>query len=355
VIHKAATLLLIGFTACLWLAPAAAQQDRDASALNVSIAVFDPGVPADPSLYRDLQVFPRIRRIEALFLPFVLRDTMGKSNQWGAVRVVPETDVGAELLVTGTILRSDGERLQLHLRAIDASGRVWLDRDYTGAYTADDEQSELRTANAVYQELYDEIATDLLAVRSQLDNRTLTNIVEISLLRYASQLAPSAFGDYLDSEPDGTFRVLRLPARNDSTLERIERIRSVEYVLTDAVDQKFQELHSEIERTYDMWRKYRRQFTLYQKEEAARIQNGTSDASRGSFEAMRSSYENYKWDRLAKQEQDKWVIGFDNEVGPTVAHMESRVAEIRGWVDQNYTEWSRLLEEIFSLETGLQE
>ena len=40
--------------------------------LNVSIAAFDPGVPEDNSLHRDLQVFPKIREIESMFLPFVL-------------------------------------------------------------------------------------------------------------------------------------------------------------------------------------------------------------------------------------------------------------------------------------------
>jgi len=55
---------------------------RELSALNVSIAVFDTGVPEDLSLHRDLQVFPQIREIEAMFLPFVLRDTLVRTNEW---------------------------------------------------------------------------------------------------------------------------------------------------------------------------------------------------------------------------------------------------------------------------------
>ena len=50
---------------------------RELSKLNVAVAVFDPGIPEDISIHRDLDVFPRIRKIEALFLPFVLRDTLG--------------------------------------------------------------------------------------------------------------------------------------------------------------------------------------------------------------------------------------------------------------------------------------
>ena len=138
-------------------------------------------------------------------------------------------------------------------------------------------------------------------------------------------------------------------------LERINRIRSVEYVMTDAVDEKFRELHAEIASTYDLWRQYRREYVQYQQEERVRQQNVESNAPRGSYEALLAVYDSYKWDRLAAQEQEKWAIGFNNEVGPTVMAMEARVAEIAGWVEQNYAEWSRLLAEIFALESGLEE
>jgi len=326
---------------------------RAAAELAVSIVVFDPGVPRDLSLHRDLQVFPRIRRIEALFLPFVLRETLAETNEWGAVRVVPEPDVAAELLISGTIVGSDGESLQLQLLAVDASGRVWLDKNYAGVAPLSYEQNDANSGLLGYQQLYDEIAADLLAARTLLDNKALADIVEISLLRYANQLAPSAFGDYLLTAPDGTFKISRLPAENDPTLERIKRIRGVEYVMTDAIDEKFRGLHAEIASTYDLWRKYRRKYAQYQAEEARWLQNSRTNAPRGSFEAMQNRYDNYKRDRIAAQEQEKWATGFNNEVGPTVMRMESRVAELDGWVEQNYEEWSRLLEEIFSLETGL--
>ena len=321
--------------------------------LAVSIMVFDPGVPRDLSLHRDLKVFPRIRRIEALFLPFVLRETLAETNEWGAVRVVPEPDIAAELLISGTIIGSDGESLELQLLAVDASGRVWLDKNYAGVAPLSYDQSDANSGLSGYQQLYDDIAADLLAARTLLDKKALTDIVEISLLRYASQLAPSVFGDYLTNAPNGTFTISRLPAEDDPTLERINRIRGVEYVMTDAIDEKFRELHAEIASTYDLWREYRRKFARYQAEEARWLQNNQTSAPRGSFESMQGRYENYKRDRIAAQEQDKWAIGFDNEVGPTVMQMESRVAELDGWVEQNYEEWSRLLEEIFSLETGL--
>ena len=324
---------------------------RDVAALDVSIAVFDPGVPADQSLHRDLQVFPVIREIEAKLLPFVLRESLANNGEWGAVRVVPQLDVAAELLVSGTIVRSDGEILELQIRAMDASGRVWLDKLFAGVVSNDYAQHDNEFGVPGHQELYDDIEKDLRLARSQLGNEVLGKVAEISLLRYANELAPSAFGDYLASKSDGTFVLRRLPARDDPMLGRIRRIRSTEYVITDTVDAKFRELYSEIASIYDVWREYRRKIVDYETENARWVQATKSDAPRGSYEAMKNRYDAYKWDRLAAQEQDRLAVAFDNEVGPTIRAMESRVAELETWVEQKYAEWHRLLEELFEVET----
>ena len=53
---------------------------------------------------------------------FILRSVMEKTGYWGAVRVVPRDTEGAEVLVSGTILESNGEDLELQITARDASG-----------------------------------------------------------------------------------------------------------------------------------------------------------------------------------------------------------------------------------------
>ena len=320
-----------------WALPA--EDGRAPTELNISITMFDPGIPEDRSTHRALEVFPRVRKIEALYLPFVLRNVLSSQRQWGAIRVVPDSDVAAELLINGTIVRSDGDVLILHIRAVDARGHVWVDRNYSGG-----------TDN---QYLYEEVAASLLAARSILDSKALADIIEISLLRYARILAPAAFGDYLQENPDGTFTIRRLPASNDPMVERIERIRGVEYVFTDAVDAKFRELSADVETVYDLWREYRRKYNQFQREESLRVQTFESDAERGSYESILERYEHYKWDRQAAEEQEKWAVGFENEMGPTITAIEERVAELEGWVEERYAEWQRILAELFELETAL--
>ena len=329
--------------------------EQNASRLNVSVAVLDPGIPADESVHRDLDVFPRIRRVEALFLPFIIRQTLVEMDEWGAVRVVPKADPSAEVGVTGTIISSDGETLVLHVRAADASGRIWIDRQFTGSVSDDYADNDNGSGSPGYQLLYDEIASELLRVRNTLNNKEKITIAEISLLRYGLQIAPAAFGDFVTTSPDGGITVIRLPAENDPMIERIALVRSTEYVITDAIDTKYRELHAEIAIVYDTWREFRRKTLHYAKEDARRATDTEDDGEHGSYEELRNAYDNYKYHRITEQEQDRLAVAFFTEVGPTIEAMEIRVGELQAWVEEKYAEWQRILEELFEVETGLPE
>jgi hypothetical protein len=267
---------------------------------------------------------------------------------------VPELDGAAELQVTGVIVQSDGEVLELQVRANDASGRVWFDSLFTGAVTNGYAGSDEDGVGPGNQRLYDEISAALLSARGQLSAKEHADIAEISRLRYAAELAPSAFGEYLEESADGRYILRRLPARDDPMLARIERLRSTEYVITDAVDTKYQELNAEIAAVYDLWRAFRRKGVEYQVQNATRAQKNESEAASGSYEAIENLYNNYKWERVTAQEQDRLAVAFDNEVGPKVQALEVRVAELEGWVDEKYAEWHRLLEALFEVETRME-
>ena len=221
---------------------------------------------------------------------------------------------------------------------MDASGRSWVERTFRGTVPET-------------QPVYDEIAASLSLARAQFDARELRRIRDVSMLRYAAQLAPSVFGDYLRVAGDGTFVLERLPAASDPMLARIRRLRETEYVITDAVDARFHELYGEIRSVYDVWRSYRQKTLEYSQTNAERALATASSAPRGSYEDLLNRYENYKWDRVTVQEIDRLAVAFDNEVGPKVEAMETRVAELRGWVDERYATWNRLLEALFEAET----
>ncbi len=343
-----------GLLLCLSIvATAAPGTDR---ALDVSIAVFDPGVPANFGSQRDLRVFPRIRDIEARILPFGLRHALVASGEWGAVRVVPENGTIAELLLFAVIEMSDGEQLALRVVATDASGRTWFDEVFAGRGSAEGGRDPATgDIVPVYAPVYVAIATRLRAFRDTLSDTELSRIREIALLRYGQNIAPSAFDKYLKLTADGNVELLSLPATDDPMVDRVSRVRSAEHIIVDAVDEKYQELYADIAYVYGVWREYQVKSRNYEEADARWVQEGPSDLRRGSYEALERSYDGYKWTRMTAQELDDMAVAFDNEVAPIIERVDSRIADLEDWVDGKYIEWNRLLEDLFSLETRLEE
>lgn len=93
--------------------------------LDVRIQVFDPGeLPSSENASRGLS--EEIRKAESHYMAIQLRNAMQQTGHWGAVRVVPAETSGDEVLVTGRILKSNGEVLKLKIGVSDATGKHWF-------------------------------------------------------------------------------------------------------------------------------------------------------------------------------------------------------------------------------------
>ncbi|HED18500.1 MAG TPA: hypothetical protein ENI74_03245, partial [Gammaproteobacteria bacterium] len=135
--------------------------------LDVWIELFDPGeLQKDEDESKGLSM--DIRKAEARYLPVLLHNTMEKTGYWGAVRVVPRDTEGGEVLVQGVILASDGERLELKITALDASGREWFSNTYAAEVSLQAYQDAEASGKEVFQPLFNAIANDLAASRATL-------------------------------------------------------------------------------------------------------------------------------------------------------------------------------------------
>lgn len=327
----------------------ATEHSADASQLDIGIVVFDPGIPADASTHSKLGIFPEIRKAEAKYMPVMLRAALVESGDWGVVRVLPEALDSSELLVAGAILKSDGQRLELHIRASDASGAQWLDQTYTGTATA----ANYPATTDPYLDVYSRIAADLLAVRRQKSAAELRAIRQIAELRYAAGLAPEVFSAYLSRSPEGRYSVSRLPAEDDPMMARVLRIRDQEYRFVDTVDEQYTRLGDEMAPTYNLWRQYDAEQAEYRDEYQTRVSSRDSQGRRGSFAAMEQTYNAYKWSKIHGQDLDELALGFNNEVAPTDMDVSGTVFKLSGSLDSQYTEWREILQRIFALESGL--
>jgi hypothetical protein len=323
----------------------------ESALLDVGLVIFDPGIPKDRSTHGKLGIFPDIRKAEARYQPYILRQVLVDSQAWGAVRVLPKSDKSSQLLVTGKILQSDGERLVVEIRATDATGRPWLDRVYHDQ--ANESDYPVVAGREPYGDLYRQIANDLLAVQQKLSPDDFTAIRNVALLQYAASLSPDAFSGFVAPAEDGRLQAVRLPAADDPMLARVERIQNQEYLFIDNTDEQYQLLYDSMAPTYNLWRQNGREMAIYKQEYQARVASRDKDGRRGTYTAMSQTYNVYKRSKEHEQDLDELAQGFNNEVAPTVMKVEGKVFRLNGTLESQYSEWQAILRSIFALETGL--
>ena len=223
--------------------------------LDVGIAVFDPNVPESYDAVQQILVNAEVRRAESYYMPYVLKTVVESTGNWGAVRIVPDRTHAVDLLVTGKILQSQGERLSLAVQARDARGTLWFDRIYdalTSKYAYGEELP--RNADA-FQHVYTEIADDLAAHFVALTADERMRIRRTAEMRFAREMLPDAYAGYLSEDPAGQLLVTRLPAADDPMIRNVRRVREREFLFIDTLDGHYGDYHRQVRPLYQTWRR----------------------------------------------------------------------------------------------------
>jgi hypothetical protein len=344
--------------------------------LDVGILLFDPGIPESIEKQQKEFVFPDVRRAEARYIPFHLKSTLEETGYWGSVWVLPERSDAVELLVWGRIDQSDGYTFALQVGAWDASGREWLNKKYTTEVPAKAYAQYRDSGVDPYQNVYNEIANDLLEIRAKMSAEELARIRQIAELRYAASLVPAAFGNYLEKDKTGNYEITRLPAADDPMVQRLDAVREREYVLVDTLNEYYAGLYYDLGRPYEDWRKTSREEAIRYQElkRSARMRqllgaaaivaaiayegSGgsnsaiTNTAILGGIEGLRSGFGLSTEADMHKESMRELGESFDSEVEPLVVEVEGQTRRLTGSAEEKYQEWRRILREIYTAETG---
>lgn len=352
-------LVLLQVLAFAVFIPPAQAQINATNYLDISIRIFDPPPPPvvavvaeNPGIDKPvIDISPEIRLTESRYLPMFLRFRLEDSGLFGAVRVLPALDQGAQLMIEGQVKQSDGATLEVAIVARDSTGRIWIDKTYVGTAVESVALNESPTNQDPFGYLYSELVRDLGGKLQELTQAQIIEIRTVALLRFGYGLAPQFFTDYLQESATGTVTISRLPAGNDPLLQRIEQIREHEFLFIDVVDQEFQKFFTEIKPVYDMWRKFRREQTESASNFETRETTTQSQFSRGSYYALQESYNNYRWAKIQALYLDELSEGFANEVEPTQIELQDSLYKLTGTFEQQYREWRSILAELLALET----
>ena len=306
-------------------------------------------------------VFDEIIQKETQFLPHLLKNTLVDSRQWGAIRVIPESDPSLDLFVEGQIIQSDGETLELQIRAFDSSGREWLNKTYADQSIQEEYPESTRftldnTFDAInfvdpFQDIYNRIANDLVAVRTNLGEQTLVDLNLVTDILYASDLSPNTFLGAIKANEDGLLIVDRLPSLEDPMMARVADMKYRHHLFIDTVDEYYQTLYEDIQPAYVLWRRY-------SIDQIAEIETSQQEANRSdygessSFLSLSQRYDRFKWSKIFEREFDDLAAGFNNELAPAFLELNSQVHGLTGTMEQQYREWRGILRRLFELENG---
>ncbi len=345
--------------------------------LDIGITEFDPGLPATEEAIAEQGIVPDVRRAESRFIAYHLKDTLELTGNWGAVRVVPEDLRAADLHISGKILVSDGELLEVRVSATDSAGRVWLDKDY------EDTASKLSYKNRLnedpFQDIYNEIANDLLAKRQSRKDEELETLRTISAIKFARSLSPYAFADYIEESRRGKIVISKLPAANDPMYARIQSIKEREYLFIDTLDELYANFYREMEKPYDDWRRYTYEEAVnlraVQAEATKRgllagvmVIGGVMAGSRSNSSAAsaaatasvlgglalgKTALDKYQESEIHKEALRELSQSMGSEIAPIILNIEGRTVELTGTLDSQYEQWRTILKEIYAEETGL--
>lgn len=346
----------------------------DDEVLDVGVAILNPGID---KLDDDEQVFPEVRRAEATFIANELAKTLQDVGAWGAVRVVPDEQQFTDLLVTGRILQSDGERMALAVRVSDARGMIWIDKRYEGITSKYAYEGRHANSQDPFLMVYRQIANDLLRVFSKQSRAERVAIRQTAELRFARTFASDAFSDYLSQDKNGIYRIQRLPAVDDPMLERVRNLRQRNYVFVDTLQGYYTGFAEEMYTPYQDWRKlsYEEVVALreLQKEANARLIAGAAAvvagiAAQGSSDQyartagivgigaggylLKSGLEKRAESNIHTLAIEELGQSLEAEITPRVIELEDRTVRLSGSVDDQYGQWRELMADIYAAEIG---
>jgi len=354
----------------------------EARLLDIGIVELSPGIDEDNNP-RKSGIYDEIRFAETKYLAYHLKTTLQGTGHWGAVRVIPSRQAFTDVIISGTIGKSDGEFVELEVSVDDAAGRHWFSKTYE-AQTGITSYSDRRDRRLdPYQKIFNDIANDLQVFASQMPPRALEQTRQISELQFFADMSPLAYGQHLEAGEDGILSIVRLPAENDPTVGRLRQIRERDRLVVDTLNEHYANFYYGIAIPYRNWRKVSRQESVAyrQVKRSARMQTlvgvvvlaGSLAMDANNSSSSRQRRVNRSLQYMGISEGLNRIVGgiarsndadshkaaiaelsesFGAQAAPMVVSVEGQERRLTGTAAAQYEGWRRMLKEIYQAETG---
>ena len=354
--------------------------------LDVGVAVFDSNVPDAFDDQVAQNITQEVRRAEANYMAYFAKNLLQSTGNWGAVRVVPRQTHAVHVAVSGRIVHSDGERLILQAQVRDARGKLWFDTSYECLASKYAYGDSVPPGIDPFQAVYRQLADDMLAYRKTLSEADIQAIRTTAEMRFARQMAPDAFADYVvevgkkddAARQPALFEVRRLPSEDDPMLGRVRKVREREYLFIDTLDEYFADFNTRMYSSYQNWRQatYSEAIAYRQQRQKARrraiagavgiaaglagqasdtrvVRYGGAVSIIGGAMAVGKALQDYADAKVHSEVLHEMGVSAEAEISPHTIELENRTISLQGTVAAQYEQLRSVLKQIYYEELGL--
>ena len=352
--------------------------------LDIGVVEFGGSIARDNDPEKT-GIYEEIRSAEVRYLPYHLKTTLQGTGHWGAVRVIPSPIAYTDIIISGEVEKSDGEFVTLAVSVDDVRGQHWYTKSYN-AQTGISSYSENRDKREdPYQKVFNDIANDLKVYVEQLPPALVHEVRQVTELKFFADMSPRAYGEHLATDEEGQVAIVRPPAENDPSVDRLRQIRERDRLVIDTLNEHYANFYYGIAIPYHSWRKTAREESINyrQVKRSATLQTLLGAVVLAGSLAVDTDSSSYSRSRMQKSLQylaieqgyDAIVTGFSRrseasmhlesikelsesfgaEAAPMIVTVEGETRRLTGTAAAQYESWRRLLKEIYEAETGFVE
>ena len=344
--------------------------------LDVIVPVFDPNIPKDSDQYEKLGIWPELRRTEAIRFAVALKNELDNTNVFANVRTTPDVAVSGDLYVTGKIIKSNGEDVEIAVQVHDISGARWMKKSYKHRVKEYHWQNVRQAGKDPYQPVFQKVAKDVAALLKKKSNDDLATVRAISEIQFASTFAPESFGHHLRQQ-NKRIKLASLPAVDDPMLVRTRAIRVLDGQYMEKVQDHYDQFVAETNPSYVAWQEHSMSSAKAEREAkskaglqalggllllvgaAAAADNSSDDtltnaavagAAVGGIMLMQDSFASNAEGKYHRGNLMELGSSLNLEVAPQVVQIEDTTYTMQGDLKAQLRQWRTFLKQFYALE-----
>ena len=349
--------------------------------LSILVLPLDPNIPEDSDEFSKKNIWPELRRAEANHFAVKLRDSLNNTHAFESARVVPDKTATGDLYLSGKIVDSNGEDIEISVSLTAINGETLLQDKLYKHRVKEYELNNPRNDSSydLYDPIFEKVASDIARILRKLPSDKMNTLQTIETLRFAESFSPEYFSSYLETSKRGITRLTSAPADEDRMLRRTEELRVRDLLFVDNLQQDYDNFSRQMWEEYSLWQR-----ESYFESKAARkaklkgigkkllgaaaVAGGialvaTSDPFSGGGQALGgtlvaaagvatigSGMSDSADAKMYKASMNELGRSLNIQLAPKVINFEEQTIELKGDAAEQYQIWKRFLKDLYELD-----